>query len=435
MDLVEQPAGQLGVAELVEVLHAPPPRRRRRPAGGGRTRRRTPPRGCPSVSKSASVCSADSSSSRWIAKPTWTIDVVTDRGVGDVLPGRRPCARRRSRPRPSACRRVPQMCTTRPGTARHMLVSSPRSRSRRQSAIDATISWPSARPPSFGGTSSVAQHREASRPRSWPARRRQQQRVAEHTAGRARRCSGCLAARSLHGQRRPPGRRPRGGTGRPTSSAAHAPPEVRRRRPRRPAPGRRRQAGPGTARRPNGVAAPHRLRRRRGPGPPARSRPAPRSRRRGARRSSDDDRVEEPAHAGRRHAAEAGSSWWREHGLLVGRAGRDRRQVGVPGQPGRGQVGQRHPVRAAHARVAAGQRDVARGGRPAGSPCSRRAAPRRPRPRRRRRSRCRRRRPRSPAGRRPGRARPSPRRRARGGAARCAPAGRAALRRAQAADR
>ena len=37
-----------------------------------RTRRRTPPSRIPSRSNLASVCIADSSSSRWIANPTWT---------------------------------------------------------------------------------------------------------------------------------------------------------------------------------------------------------------------------------------------------------------------------------------------------------------------------------------------------------------------------
>ena len=44
---------------------------------------------------------------------------------------------------------------------------------------------------------------------------------------------------------------------------------------------------------------------------------------------------------------------------FVGRAGGHAGQVGGPGEPGRAQVGQRHPVGAPHRGVAAGQRHVA----------------------------------------------------------------------------
>ena len=69
---------------------------------------------------------ADSSSRRWIAKPTWTIDVLADLRRRAGTPGRPPCGPRRSRPAPSGCRRGRSISRTLPGTARHMALSSPR---------------------------------------------------------------------------------------------------------------------------------------------------------------------------------------------------------------------------------------------------------------------------------------------------------------------
>ena len=53
-----------------------------------------------------------------------------------------------------------------------------------------------------------------------------------------------------------------------------------------------------------------------------------------------------------------------QHALFVGGAGRHRRQIGLPGDSRRPQMGQRHPVRAQHTDVPAGQRHVLELGHP-----------------------------------------------------------------------
>ena len=142
----------------------------------------------------ASVSSADSSSSRWIAKPTCTMTYSPTCDVREVLPGRPPCGRRRSRPRPSACRRVPRGRATRPGTARHMGLSSLCEPCVGQRG-EPTRTWPSARPPSLGGT---RRWRSTVKPSARSAVRRSPSSSAlrEHAAGRGRPCrSPVLAAR------------------------------------------------------------------------------------------------------------------------------------------------------------------------------------------------------------------------------------------------
>ena len=113
-------------------------------------------------------------------------------------PGRPPCGRRRSRPRPSACRRAPRCSMTLPGTARHMALSSCRRRVSRDAPTHQLAEGDAA---VVGRHLPVAQHREAaarSRVRGTAASSRAFWNTppAERDRVEAGRCSRPRAARS-----------------------------------------------------------------------------------------------------------------------------------------------------------------------------------------------------------------------------------------------
>ena len=409
VDLVEQPAGQLGVAELVEVLHRLCSRLLRaarvKPSPNSSSR-------MPSRSKLASVSCADCLVEPLDREADVHDDVLADRARRGCTPGRRPCARRRSRPRPSACRpsrRCSRPVRERPDTC---AVSSPRSS---QLPAPTDDSWPRAMPAVVGRQQPRAQHGETpvgqqpSRPRRAAPRSGTRRRPARRVAGRSARAARSARSTIERGDRGvEPGGDDAPAARRPRTSATTA-----------------RITGPG---RPRSVAGRSR------PMPNAYGRPAvgaagqplqldrrlglvvdhvPHAGQRG-------DRVEQPAHAGGRHAAEArcraGARARRARpcgqAATGGRSGvpRDaRRRAGAPAPSGTGAARSRRRRPAARSRGAPTRRKPT---------CSRRAAPRRPTPRRRCRSRCRRRRRRSPARRRRPVLGHAPRRRARGGAAR-----------------
>ena len=164
VDVVEQPPGQLGVAELVEVLHRAPPSRRPSPACVGRA--------LPGVAElllelaesrrsSSSVSSADSSSSRCSANPTWTMMYSPTCEVGHVLQAHLLAHAAEvdlGHPGAVAVLDVRAPCRVPLGTW-----ASPRVSLVARSTVAGrpTISWPSARPPSLGGTRRWRSTREA----------------------------------------------------------------------------------------------------------------------------------------------------------------------------------------------------------------------------------------------------------------------------------
>ena len=144
--------GQLGVAELVEVLHRAAPRRAVR---GCRSCRRRPCRGTPACLAASANPSPNSSSStpscskfasvavrRLLVEPLQREpdvhdDVLADLDVRDVLQAHLLARRRRSRPRPSACRRVLETrspCRVRLGTWALSFLASACRRCRRSTA-------------------------------------------------------------------------------------------------------------------------------------------------------------------------------------------------------------------------------------------------------------------------------------------------------------
>ena len=308
--------GQLGVAELVEVLHdrsdssLSARRQCRRPACLARQREPVAEllledarcaRSCP-ASPWPTARPAAGSRTRRARRRT------RRRRRPGCTPGRPPCGRRRSRPRPSACRRGPRSDAPCPGTARHM--ASPSSSVRCRRAPGRAPGRRRSVAPA-GGTDTVKPS-VPQRPRS-PSSSRAFWKTPPDSATVSGRCVAVLRRRG-----RRPDRRPRGGTARRSPRRARRP-EVARRRPAPPESGRSAPSGPSGRRR---TGMPLRHSPRRGPGPPARWPPAPRSRPPAGRRSSADTA------SNSRPMLEVGtqprpvSSWWRSTPQLVGGAGR-----------------------------------------------------------------------------------------------------------------
>ena len=159
------------------------------PGGDGRTRRRTPPRASPSRSKLGERLLRRLLVEALDREADVHDDVLADRRRRGCTAGRPPCGPRRSRRRPSGCRRRSLRLSTRPGTARHMAVS-PLVVPQR---APATRSWPSAIPPSFGGSSRGRSTLNPAPVRS-PVRLAEQQRVLEHAAAERDRVESGVAA-------------------------------------------------------------------------------------------------------------------------------------------------------------------------------------------------------------------------------------------------
>ena len=189
VDVVEQPLRQVGVVELVEVLHCGALRSDACGCRGGLAgflgrprprRRRTPPRAHPVRSKS-SPASPGPTARRAAAGRTRRARSCTRRPAmsgtysqADLL-----LARRRSRPGPSGCRPFVQISSTSPGTARHMAlllrpsITGVRSRRRELAEGEAAV---------VRRHQVVAQHREVRGRCRRSTHSRGEQRVEEHPA-------------------------------------------------------------------------------------------------------------------------------------------------------------------------------------------------------------------------------------------------------------